>query len=433
MEKGPLDTRLRLMQDSDMKGKVVLARVDHNVVKNGQIKDPFRIEATLGTLYGIVEGGGRPILITHVGRPRDKKTGTIVCRSGESVDPIVRYLRERLPIEIHSPSFSTSEENGIEHLDSSVHPAIESLRAGEIGMIYLPNSRWFRGEEAKGPERDQFARELGEIADLYLNDAFGSYRPHASTYDVTRYLPSFAGALLQKELKNLHQVLEPERPFVAVIAGAKFDTKVGPLRTLYEKVDHLLLGGVMYNTFLAAKHGIRFSGVSEEDTKLASELVELDRDQNKIIEPSYLVASETLEGKNDGKFRKMRISDLKEGQQGSYGVDVHPDSFRDRQVQRAIEGARTIFVNAVMGLMPHYGDGSRTLYELVDSNRSAMKLFGGGDTLEALKGLSPGVYMRGMDSPDTYYFTGGGSVLAAIERGNPYALEPIGALMEPSS
>jgi phosphoglycerate kinase len=420
MEKRGLDPRLRLFQQANMKGKVVLVRVDHNVVKNGTIKDPYRIEATLGTLYAIAEKGGRAILMTHVGRPRDKKSGKITCKEGESVQPIVQYLQE----------FPIDPENGIIHLDDSIRPAIEGLKTGRIGMIYLPNSRWFKGEQVKGPERDVFARELAGVADLYVNDAFGSYRAHASTYDVAKYLPAYAGALLQKEFMNLHRVLHPQRPFVAVIAGAKYDTKIGPLKALFNKVDHLILGGLMYNTFLSAKYGAHIAGVTQEDRELAMELVELDKKENKILELAHIVESDAAGEKVDGQYRSVNISKFKQRKEFKYVLDVDPESFEEQRVKDAIVSAKTIFVNAVMGLMPSFFEGSQALYQLIASNEYAMKLFGGGDTLQELKNLCPGIYMAGLDTPGTYYFTGGGSVLAAIEQESPYGLKPVEALME---
>ena len=430
MEKRGLDPRLRLFQQANMKGKVVLVRVDHNVVKNGTIKDPYRIEATLGTLYAIAEKGGKAILITHVGRPRDKKSGKITCKEGESVRPIVQYLKEKLPIKIHLQEFPIDPENGIIHLDDSIQPAIEELKTGRIGMIYLPNSRWFKGEQVKGPERDVFARELAGVADLYVNDAFGSYRAHASTYDVAKYLSGYAGGLLQKEFMNLHRVLYPQRPFVAAIAGAKYDTKIGPLKALYNKVDHLILGGLMYNTFLSAKYGAQIAGVSQEDRELAMEVVELDEKENKIIELPYLVESDTAGEKIDGQYRSVNISEFKERKELKYVLDIDPESFEEQRVKDAIISAKTIFVNAVMGMMPSFFEGSQALYRLIASNEYAMKLFGGGDTLQELKNLCPGIYMAGLDAPETYYFTGGGSVLAAIEQDSPYGLKPVEALME---
>ncbi|MBC8418351.1 MAG: phosphoglycerate kinase [Pseudomonadota bacterium] len=429
MEKGKLDPRLRLIQQAPMKGKVVLLRVDHNVVKKGQIKDPYRIDATIGTLYAIAAQGGKPVLMTHIGRPKDKKTGKIVCREDQSVIPIVRYLEQKLPVTIHVQGFPIDPEKGIIHTDKSIGPAIEALREGKIDMIYLPNSRWFQGEQSKGPERQDLADELGSIADIYVNDAFGSWRAHASTYDISHRLPSYAGILLQKELMNLHRVLEPERPFIAVVAGAKYDTKIGPLKALYKKVDHLILGGLMYNTFLSAKYGAEIAGVSEEDRALAMELVELDRDEKKILEMPYFVESERTEEKAEGQYRTIGIENLKERGKIKYILDIDPASFQEQRVVDAITTARTIFVNAVMGLMPLFFEGSQALYRLIAENEAASKLFAGGDTLQELRNLCPGIYMAGLDDPATYYFTGGGSVLAAIEEGTPYHLKPVEALM----
>ena len=430
MEKSGLDPHLRIIQQADMKDKIVLVRVDHNVVKKGRIKDPYRIDATFDTLHAITEKGGRPIPLTHVGRPRDNKTGKIECRQEESVRPVVEYIEQKLQINIHAQDFPIDPENGIMHLDESIKPALDHLKQGKIGMIYLPNSRWFYGEQINGPERDNFARELAEIADIYVNDAFGSYRTHASTYDIARHLPSFAGLLLQKEIKNLHRVLYPERPFVAVIAGAKYNTKIGPLKTLYRKVDHLILGGLMYNTFVSAKYDIGIAGVSEQDRTLAMELVELDKKEKKILEIPYLVESDTLEGKIEGRYRTIKVSDFIGKKELKYILDIDPKSLEKPEVKDVIGSAKTIFANAVMGLIPHFYEGSRALYRLIAENKSAIKLFGGGDTLQELKNLCPETYMSGLDDNDTYYFTGGGSVLAAIEKGSPYHMKPIEALME---
>ncbi len=430
MEKGELDPRLRLVQQADMEGKVVLVRVDHNVVKKGKIKSPYRIDASLGTLYLIAEKGGRPILVTHVGRPRDKKTGKIVCREDESVAAIVTYLEQKLPIKIHAQGFPIDPEKGILHIDSSVTQYISDLKKGDLGMIYLPNSRWFQGEQSSGPERGVLADELASMADIFVNDAFGSWRAHASTYDVATRLPSFAGTLLQKELLNLNKVFNPQKPFVAVVAGAKYDTKIGPLKVLYDKVDHLILGGVMYNAFLSAKYGTQIAGVSEEDRLLAMELVELDRKNEKILEMGRLVESKTLEGRIEGQYRSIEIEQLKKGKGVGYILDIDPRSFEDERVRDIMGSARTIFVNAVMGFMPLFFEGSEALYRLIGLNDAALKLFAGGDTLQELMNLCPGMYLAGLDAPGTYYFTGGGTVLTAIEQGSPYHLKPVEVLLD---
>ena len=425
-----IDPRLPLIQDADLRDKVVLVRVDHNVVKGGEIKDPYRIDATLGTLYNIVERGGRPIVMTHVGRPVDKKTGAIKIDEDTSVAPIVEYLERKLHTKFAIPNFPPGPEGGIQDIDTSINWHIRDLRAHRVGAIYLPNTRWFVGEEATGDKRERFSTQLAGLADVYVNDAFGSWQPHASTFDVTRYLPSFAGFLMQKELSNLRKVLEPERPFVAVVAGAKYDTKIGPLNEIYKKVDHLILGGVIYNTFLCAKYGIKVAGVSDSDIEAAKILVQQDAEARKVVELPDLVESDTLDGRIPGKYRVRHTKDFKAGDSYGYFLDVSPESFDAPGVAEAISEARTIFVNAVMGFTPHFFEGSEKLDRTIDQNRQAQKLYGGGDTLQEFKNLSPGLYLAAMDSAQYYFFTGGGTVLKAIEEGTPYGLDPVTALME---
>ena len=369
-----IDPRLPLIQDADLMDKVVLVRVDHNVVKKGEIRDPYRIDATLGTLYNIVERGGRPILMTHVGRPKDKKTGKITVDESTAVEPIVEYLERKLHTKFAIPRFPAEEGSGIRDIDTSINWHIRDLRAHRVGAIYLPNTRWFTGEENKDEQRERFTRQLAGLADVYVNDAFGSWQPHASTYDVTRHLPSYAGYLMQKELGNLRQVLEPERPFLAVVAGAKYDTKIGPLNEIYKKVDHLILGGVIYNTFLCAKYGVRIAGVSESDIAAAKLLVKVDEEAHKVVELPTLIESDTLEGRFEGKYRRRSIHDFKPGESYGYFLDVDPESFDTPAVANAISGAKTIFVNAVMGYTPHFFEGSEKLDRTIDKNQAANKL-----------------------------------------------------------
>ena len=387
MEDSPLHPGLPLIQNADLNGKIVLVRFDHNVVKNGEIRDPYRIDRTIGTLFNIVERGGRPIMMTHVGRPRDRKTGKISCRPDESVEPVVQYLEQKLHAKFHIPEFPVDPDRGIAGIDTSINIAIRELRERRICGIYLPNTRWFQGEEAEGGLRENFALQLAGLADIYINDAFGSWQPHASTYDITRYLPSYAGFLMQQEIVNLGRVLNPERPFVAVVAGSKYDTKIRPLYAIYEKVDRLILGGVIYNTFLCAKYNVRIKGVTEEDTGLARELVEKDRVHKKIVELPYIVESDTIEGRIEGRYRTISIRDFTPGSSYGYILDIDPGSFEDAAVAEAIGTAKTIFVNAVMGYTPHFTAGSQALDHTIDRNRDAMKMYGGGDTLQEFKNL----------------------------------------------
>jgi len=188
---------LPLLQEADLKDKIVLVRVDHNVVKKGIIHDPYRIDATLGTLYYINAKGGKIILMTHVGRPKDKKTGDIEISDHSSVQPIVDYLESKLHICLKTPEFNAYENKGYLGIETSVNHLIRDLKEDKIDGIYLPNTRWFAGEEAKDETADRFAYQLAGLADIFVNDAFGSWQAHASTVKVAQHLPSFAGFLIR--------------------------------------------------------------------------------------------------------------------------------------------------------------------------------------------------------------------------------------------
>jgi phosphoglycerate kinase len=433
MQTNELHPDLSLIQNADLNNKIVLVRFDHNVVKGGEIRDPYRIDRTIGTLFHIVERGGRPIMMTHVGRPKNKQTGTIDCRDDESVGPIVRYLEQKLHMKIHIPLFPAEPQKGIAGIDTSINLAIRELRGRRIGGIYLPNTRWFQGEEGKDAVRENFSLQLAGLADIYVNDAFGSWQAHASTFDITKHLPSYAGFLMQQEIVNLSRVLNPERPFVAVVAGAKYDTKIKPLYAIYEKVDRLILGGVIYNTFLCAKYDIRIKGVLEDDIRLAKDLVEKDKTGNKIVELPYIIESDVLDDRIDGKYRSISTGDFSPGKSFNYILDIDPKSFEDEQVANAIGTAKTIFVNAVMGYTPHFSAGSEALDHAIDRNSTGMKMYGGGDTLQEFKSLCPGLYLSVMDNANYYFFTGGGTVLTAIEQSSPYGLMPVKALIRTGS
>jgi phosphoglycerate kinase len=430
MPKTEIKPHLKLIQDIDLNDKVALIRVDHNVVKQGKINDPSRINSSLGTLFHIVSRGGKPILMTHIGRPKDKKTGKIDCSPGKSVDPIIAYLEKKLRIKIKAPSFDMQPGLGITSVDGSIWEYIQSLKERKIGAVYLPNIRWFQGEQAEGSERTKFAKELAKLADIFVNDAFGSWQAHASTFDITKYLPSYAGFLLQEEIKNLEKVLNPARPFLAIVAGSKYDTKIGPLKELYRRVDHLILGGVMYNTFLCAKYDIHIKGVTKEDINLAKELVELDKGQGKIIELPILVEAEGLTEKGRGRTKSISMRNPQKGHRYQYIFDADPASFTEQQILDKIYSSRTILINAVMGLTPYFNDGSKALYETINGSSNALTLYGGGDTIQELKQLCPGLYMKGLENPNCYYFTGGGTVLKALEEGSPFKIKPVERLLK---
>ena len=422
---------VRGLQEADLRGKIVLVRVDHNVVKKGIIYDPYRIDATFGTLYHINAKGGKIILMTHVGRPKNKKTGEIEINGNTSVEPIVSYLQNKFHINVRIPEFHEHEKMGYLGIETSVNHHIRDLKEGIIDAIYLPNTRWFNGEESKGDAADRFANQLAGLADIFVNDAFGSWQDHASTTKVNKYLPSYAGFLMQKELINLERIFNPEQPFVAVVAGAKFDTKIEPLYALLKKADYLVLGGVIYNAYLCAKYQIKIKGIETDDMEHASKFVEYSKGfPGKLIELPFIVESDTMEGKIEGKNRIHDIRKLKPGTELNYVLDVAKESFHEENVIEIFHNAKTIFVNAVMGFTPYFNEGTIALDELIDKSPDSVKLYGGGDTMQELKRLLPGLYIVALDSPNYYIFTGGGAVLKAIQEGSYEGIAPVKALLK---
>jgi phosphoglycerate kinase len=420
------------LQDADLRDKVVLVRVDHNVAKEHMIKDPFRIDMTFGTLFNILSKGGKLILMTHVGRPRDKKSGSINMDQKYDVQPIVDYLERKLFTKFEVPDFKEDKVNGgYIGIDTAINLMIKQLRKGKIQGIYLPNVRWFRGEEEKGMDSVKLGEQLAGLADVYVNDAFGSWQPHTSTIAPTRYLPSYAGYLMQHEINNLDRIYHPVRPFLAVVAGSKFDTKIGPLRSLLETVDYLMMGGVIYNAYLCVKYGIEIKGIQEDDLAVAKDFLKIATQYpGKLIEPPFVVESDTIEGKVPGKFRELDVRTLKPGTKLNYVLDVAPRSFKEPFVADPIMKAKSIFVNAVMGFTPHFNEGTKTMYLLINQNKTANKMFGGGDTLQEFRTLLPGTYIAAVDDPQYYFFSGGGTILKAIHEGCVTGLAPVRALID---
>ena len=421
---------LRKIQEAKLQGKKVLIRVDHNVVKKGKIKDTYRIDASLPTIKYILENDAKPILMTHVGRPKDKKTGIINIGEETSVKPIVEYLKKTLKLNIETIDFDKERADSITDL-SDYKTELDKLENGKIDILYLPNTRWFYGEEDKGQLKTKFGKDLASLGDIYVNDAFGSWQAHASTIEPTKYIPSYAGLLMQKEIENLHRVLSPIRPMTAVVAGSKFDTKIGPLSALLEKSDHLIVGGVLYNAYLCAKYGFNIKGITEKDVKDASEFVKLTQNYpGKLIELPYIVESDFLDKKEEGHYRTHNINELKKGAQLNYVLDVDPKSFLETDVKKALMNAKTIFVNAVMGFTPNFCDGTIALDMMLDKNYDANKFLGGGDTLQEFKNLLPDVYNDALKNEKFYLFTGGGTILKAIEENSALGLEPVKALLK---
>ena len=421
-------TKIANMLDADLKGKVCLVRMDHNVVKNGIIKDTMRIDATIPTLLHIYKKGGLPVLMTHIGRPFDKKTGSINISEGDSVLPIVQYLENKFQLQGLIPDCKAESKIGITDL-APIGIAIEALKKGAADFVYLPNTRWFKGEEAKDESADIFAQSLANYADVYINDAFGSWQAHSSTYNIAKFLPAYAGLLMQKEIANLNKVFEPQRPFLAIVAGAKFDTKIGPLSSLIKIADKLILGGVIYNAYLCSKYKIQIEGVTKEDIEFANKFIIDSKDYlDKIVELPIIIENEGIEKRQGTK--ELEVQTLKPGTKLNYVLDASAENFTREEIKKVFQEAGTIFVNAVMGYTALYPEGSMAMYSLIDQCPKAIKLFGGGDTIQDFKEYLPGIFAMAQNDPSYYFFTGGGAILDAIQQGSPYGMKPVQMLIK---
>lgn len=429
-----------IVSKKDVKGNVVLIRVDHNVVKNGMVEDPYRIERTKPTIDFIIDNGGYPILMTHIGRPRDKK-GNIAISNNESVDPIVGYINENwgYKAKVVPVDLSKATERGLPSLDDSINAALKELKTGKVQILYLPNIRWFSGEEEKeGQVRDRFTEQLASIANIFVNDAFGSPHPHVSTYWVTKELPSFAGFLMRDEIKKLQYLLNlpgKEHPFLAIVAGEKIDTKIGALESLRDLADNLLVGGLPANALICAKYNVKINGIGETETRIAKDLLDKDKTENKLLIPDLVMVSDIECNKEkqrqEGTYRELDLSTIKEGKNLGYVYDVSPNYFKKPEVVNAINRAKTGFINAVVGFdKAGFKEGTLVLYQLLDKS-TARLYFGGGDTLTALKKYIPDFYKKLIENPVKHtLFTGGGTILDGFESRGVENMKVINTLIE---
>ena len=369
--------------------------------------------------------------MTHVGRPKDKETGKIEINELNSVKPIVEYLSSKTGFKIEEISDFKSNEFGIISIKDNMGKFLELLRNSGTDALYLPNTRWFTGEEAGGAAAEAFGKELASFADIYVNDAFGSWQAHTSTTAPTKYLPSFAGFLMQNEINNLEKVFKPKKPFVAVVAGSKFDTKIGAMKALLKTCDYLILGGVLKKMYFCTKYNLSEINCNTRDTEQVEEFLEFAKDYpGKILELPHIIDSEVFGEKIDGKWADRDIRTLEKGFELSYVLDASPKCFEDEKVKDIFSNAGTIFVNAVMGLTPAFYEGTKALYALIDENKDGMKYFGGGDTLQEFKTLLPAVYNKALEDDNYYFFAGGGTILKAIKEGGVMGLGPVKMLLD---
>lgn len=377
------------VKDLDLKGKRVFCRVDFNVPLDdqGRITDDTRIVASLPTIRHIIEQGGRLILASHLGRPKAAPNPKY------SLAPVAPHLARLLG-------------KPVAMAKDCIGPDVEQLAAGlqDGDILLLENVRFHAGEEKNDPA---FCRQLATLADLYVNDAFGTaHRAHASTEGVARLLsPAMAGFLMEKEIRYLGDALsEPKRPFVAVLGGAKVSDKILVIENLLAKVDALVIGGGMAYTFLKAQgHEIGKSLLEADKLELARNLLaEADKRGIRLLLPQdHVIAREF---KADAEHKICTNADFPADWMG---LDIGPESaalFTD-----LLKGAGTVVWNGPMGVFefPAFAQGTFAVARaLADS--AALSIIGGGDSVAA-------VNQSGLDDRMTHISTGGGASLEFLE------------------
>ena len=393
---------IRDLTDAEVRGKRALVRVDFNVPldEGGTVSDDTRIRAALPTIEGLAARGARVVLLSHLGRPKGGKP-----EPRYSLAPVARRLGE----------LTSRPVRFVAALDSDdAVAATRELKDGEI--LLLENTRFNAGEEKND---DVLAKALARLGDLYVNDAFGAaHRAHSSTAGVAKYLhPAVAGLLMEKELEYLGSALaDPQRPFIAILGGAKISGKIDVIESLLPKVDGLLIGGAMANTFYKAMGLETGKSLVEPDrVELAKSLV--DRAKFRLTLPHDAVVAPSLE--QAASAHAVRRDGIPPNEAM---FDIGPDTMRS--YARAIATAKTVVWNGPMGVFetPPFDAGTRAVAQAMAeaTNNGATTIVGGGDSAAA-------VAEAGLEARMSHVSTGGGASLEFLE-GKPLpgveALEP---------
>jgi len=376
----------------DLAGQRVLVRVDFNVpLKHGQIQNDQRIRAALPTIQFLLQQGCKVLLLSHLGRPKGQVSDALRLK------PVGARLAELLGQSVLCLS---------DCVGSDVQEAIS--RAPER-VCLLENTRFYAAEEKNEPE---FARQLAALGDLYVNDAFGTaHRAHASTAGVAAYLPAYAGLLMQREIKALGALLDaPEKPFVAVIGGAKVSTKLAVLQNLLPRVDSLVIGGAMAYTFLAAQgKDVARSLVEPELFGTALELLQAaEAAQTQVFLPIDTVMAHSVDASEMAAVAKLdkAVPELAE----LTGVDIGPETIA--KIEQILRPARTVLWNGPMGVFenPPFARGTEAVARILAeiSLKGCQTVVGGGDSVAAIEKL-------GLAERFTHVSTGGGASLEFLE------------------
>jgi len=375
------------VRDIDLKGKRVFCRVDFNVpMQEGKITDDTRIRAAVPTIQYIIEQGGKIILTSHLGRPKGKVVEEM------RLTPIATRLSELLGKDVKKLD---------EAIGSDVESAIADMSNGDV--ILLENVRFYAGEEKNDPE---LAKSFAELADVYVNDAFGAaHRAHASTEGITHFLPAVSGFLMQKELDILGKSLvEPERPFTAIIGGAKVKDKIGVIENLLEKVDNLIIGGGLAYTFVKAKgYGIGKSLLEEDKIDLAKSFME----KAKANQVHFLMPVDAVIADEFSENANTKIVDITDIPAEWQALDIGPKTIE--LYRQAIMDSKLVIWNGPMGVfeMEAFAKGTNAVAEAM-ANTNATTIIGGGDSAAAVE-------KAGYAEQMTHISTGGGASLEFME------------------
>ncbi|MBE3584078.1 MAG: phosphoglycerate kinase [Limnochordaceae bacterium] len=375
------------VRDIEARGKRVLVRVDFNVpLENGNITDDTRIRAALPTIQLLLDQGAKVILCSHLGRPDGK---------------VVEELRLRPVQERLAQLLGRKVEMAPDCVGPEVEAMVARMQPGDV--LLLENLRFHPEEEANDPG---FARQLAQLADIWVNDAFGAaHRAHASTAGVGKYLPGAAGLLMQKEIEIMGKALEnPERPFAAILGGAKVKDKIGVIRNLIPRVDTLLIGGGMAYTFLKSQ-GLEIgrSLLDEKNLKLAGELLQEAKSRGvEVLLPVDVVVADHFAA--DATHRVVPVNQIPADWEG---LDIGPKTrelFADR-----IRRAKTVIWNGPLGVfeMPAFAEGTNAVARAL-AESSAISIIGGGDSAAAIE-------KAGVADKMTHVSTGGGASLEFLE------------------
>ncbi|WP_319230381.1 phosphoglycerate kinase [Draconibacterium orientale] len=385
---------MQTISSYDFKGKRALIRVDFNVPLNDkfEITDDTRMRAALPTIKKIIEGGGSPIIMSHLGRPKNGPEEKF------SLKPLVNHLSELLG--------GATVKIAPDCIGDEVKAMAENVKPGEV--LILENLRFYK-EETAGDE--EFAAKLAENGDCWVNDAFGTaHRAHASTAVIAKFFPNdkMFGYLIESEVESLDKVVKaPQRPLTAIMGGAKVSSKITIIENLLDKVDNLILGGGMKFTFVKAHGGKVGSSICEDDfleTALNIEKLAKEKGVN-LYMASDVVAADAFS--NDANTKVLPIGEIPDGWMG---LDAGPDAIED--FKKVIEKSGTILWNGPIGVfeMEAFAEGTRAVGEAVveATKKGAFSLVGGGDSVAAVNqlGFADGV---------SYISTAGGALLEYLE------------------